>query len=149
MCAPEGEGDTSSSRREVVGAGGDGVELAVVLILSHELGGQDTASHVLGKIEQLLRILWVRSAVGVHVWCEPAISGNRSITLPLQIAARTNTSLIAKKITNDTKRLGLVGVVADKLPSGEWVAIEEHGCGLEEDRSSLVQTKCLPQAIVD
>ena len=61
----------------------------------------------------------------------------------------TDTSLIAQDITDNAKRVGLVRVVSNTPPPGQWVAIEEHRGSLKEDGGGVVEAERLPETAVD
>jgi hypothetical protein len=104
----ESEGNAGVGRREVVGVGGNAVLLAVVGVLSKNTWGDQTVGALVRKVEELLHELGVRPAVAVVVGSKPVSTGDGSITLGAQVTVRADTSLVAQKLAEHTKGVGLV-----------------------------------------
>lgn len=148
----EGECNTSVGRGVVVGVGRDGVLLAVVLVLSEHPRGDQAISLLVGEVEQLLQEDWVRRAIAVHaIYSQIIATSDRSITLGLQMSSTSaDTAGRAKKVSENTKGVQVrVARSADSPLSRDWITIEEHGGGLEEDSGSLVKAESLPKTSVD
>jgi hypothetical protein len=104
----EGEGDAGVGWGEVVGVGGNAVLLAVVGVLGKDTRGDEAVCALIGEVEELLHELGVRPAVRVVVWCEPVSSGDGGISLGAKVTVRADTGLVAQKLAEHSKGVGLV-----------------------------------------
>ena len=145
----EGESNTGVRGGEVVGVGTDGMEFPVVLMLGQDAWCQVASRPLLREVKQFLSELGVRGTVGVHGRRKPIATSDGGISFGLQVAVSANTGLVAQSVAQGTKRLGLVGVVADAPSSGQWISIEEHGGCLQENGRRVVKTEGCPQTGID
>lgn len=101
VCA-KGECNTCVWRGEVERVVGNGVLLAVELMLSHDTGGDESTSPLVGQIKKFLQEHWVRCAVGVHGWCQPVSACDGGISFGLQMPVSTDTGLVTEQVANGT-----------------------------------------------